>query len=259
MKIVADYQKRTGETPADQRQKLTFVFATPRRVRGKPKWTKKHPDEWRKIRILDAVNLEEWLEIAPSVSLWLAEKMGKNIDGFRSLDSEWDRWAGATDPKISAGLVLADRENASKSLQEFLDSAPKRTFTVAADSKDEAAAFVCAEIEKSPELRGRLIVVRKRVDNLFPIYNRRFARADIFVCRQKRRKRHRRYGLAIACHYRGFARRQRRQIRLPIESNLAREVHCAVERNGAFAGRRRSTRARIGAQFDGFAPTTCEK
>ena len=166
MKIVADYQKRTGETSADQQQKLTFVFATPRRVRGKPKWTKEHPDEWGKIRILDAVNLEEWLEIAPSVSLWLAEKMGKNIDGFRSLDSEWDRWAGATDPKISAGLVLADRENASKSLQDFLDSAPKRTFTIAADSKDEAAAFVCAEIEKSPELRGRLIVVRKRVDNL---------------------------------------------------------------------------------------------
>ena len=167
MKIVADYQKRTGETSADQQQKLTFVFATPRRVRGKPKWMKEHPDEWRKIRILDAVNLEEWLEIAPSVSLWLAEKMGKNIDGFRSLDSEWDRWAGATDPKISAGLVLADRENASKSLRKFLDSdEPKETFTVVADSKDEAAAFVCAEIKKSPELRGRLIVVRKRVDNL---------------------------------------------------------------------------------------------
>ena len=167
MKIVADYQKRTGETSADQQQKLTFVFATPRRVRGKPKWTKEHPDEWGKIRILDAVNLEEWLEIAPSVSLWLAEKMGKNIDGFRSLDSEWDRWAGATDPKISAGLVLADRENASKSLRKFLDSdEPEETFTVVADSKDEAAAFVCAEIEKSPEIRGRLIVVRKRVDNL---------------------------------------------------------------------------------------------
>ena len=166
MKIVADYQKRTGETSADQRQKLTFVFATPRRVRGKPKWTKEHPNEWDKIRILDAVNLEEWLEIAPPVSRWLAEKMGKNIDGFRSLDSEWDRWAGATDPKISAGLVLADRENASESLRKFLDSKPERTFAIAADSKEEAAAFVCAEIEKSPELRGRLIVVRKRVDNL---------------------------------------------------------------------------------------------
>ena len=166
MKIVADYQKRTGETSADQQQKLTFVFATPRRVRGKPKWTKEHPNEWDKIRILDAVNLEEWLEIAPSVSRWLAEKMGKNIDGFRSLDSEWDRWAGATDPKISAGLVLADRENASESLRKFLDSKPERTFAIAADSKEEAAAFVCAEIEKSPELRGRLIVVRKRVDNL---------------------------------------------------------------------------------------------
>ena len=93
--------------------------------------------------------------------------MGKNIDGFRSLDSEWDRWAGATDPKISAGLVLADRENASESLRKFLDSnKPEETFTIVADSKDEAAAFVCAEIEKSPELRGRLIVAGKRIDNL---------------------------------------------------------------------------------------------
>ena len=168
MKIVADYQKRTEETSADQQQKLTFVFATPRRVRGKPKWTKEHPDEWRKIRILDAVDLEEWLEIAPSVSLWLAEKMGKNIDGFRSLDAEWDRWAGATDPKISAGLVLADRENASESLRKFLDSdEPEETFTVVADSKDEAAAFVCAEIKKSrPKSRDRLVVVDKRIDNL---------------------------------------------------------------------------------------------
>ena len=165
-KIAADYRKRTEQTSEDQRQKLTFAFVTPRQFSGKPKWAQRHPNEWREIRILDADDLEHWLENAPSVSLWLAEKMGIYIDGFRSLDAEWDRWAGATDPKISAGLVLADRENASKSLQDFLDSAPKRTFTIAADSKDEAAAFVCAEIEKSPELRGRLIVVRKRVDNL---------------------------------------------------------------------------------------------
>ena len=165
-KIEEDYRKRAEQTPEDQRQKLTFVFVTPRRFSGKSEWAQKHPNEWGEIRILDADDLEQWLEIAPSVSLWLAEKMGKNIDGFRSLDSEWRRWAGAVKPNISAGLVLADRENASKSLQDFLDSAPKRTFTIAADSKDEAAAFVCAEIEKSPELRGRLIVVRKRVDNL---------------------------------------------------------------------------------------------
>ena len=166
-KFEEDYQKRTEQIPADQRQKLTFVFVTPRRFLSKSKRAQKHPDEWREIRILDADDLEQWLETAPSVSLWLAEKMGKNIDGFRSLDSEWDRWAGATDPKISAGLVLADRENASESLRKFLDSnKPEETFTIVADSKDEAAAFVCAEIEKSPELRGRLIVAGKRIDNL---------------------------------------------------------------------------------------------
>ena len=166
-KFEEDYQKRTRETSAEQQQKLTFVFATPRRIRGKSKRAQRHPDKWREIRILDADDLEQWLENAPSVSLWLAEKMGKNIDGFRSLDSEWDRWAGATDPKISAGLVLADRENASESLQDFLDSAPKRTFAIAADSKEEAAAFVCAEIKKScPKSRDRLVVVDKRIDNL---------------------------------------------------------------------------------------------
>ena len=167
-KFEEDYQKRTRETSAEQQQKLTFVFATPRRIRGKSKRAQRHPDKWREIRILDADDLEEWLEIAPSVSRWLAEKMGKNIDGFRSLDSEWDRWAGATDPKISAGLVLANRENASESLRKFLDSdEPEETFTVVADSKDEAAAFVCAEIKKSrPKSRDRLVVVRKRVDDL---------------------------------------------------------------------------------------------
>ena len=167
-KFEEDYQKRTEQTPADQRQKLTFVFVTPRRFLSKSKRAQKHPDEWGEIRILDADDLEQWLEIAPSVSLWLAEKIGKNIDGFRSLDSEWDRWAGATDPKISAGLVLADRENASESLRKFLDSdEPEETFTVVADSKDEAAAFVCAEIKKSrPKSRDRLVVVDKRIDNL---------------------------------------------------------------------------------------------
>ena len=166
-KIEEDYRKRTEQTPADQRQKLTFVFVTPRQFSGKPKWAQRHPNEWREIRILDADDLEQWLEIAPSVSRWLAEKMGKYIDGFLSLDAEWDIWAGATDPKISEDLVLADRENASKSLQDFLDSAPKRTFAIAADSEDEAAAFVCAEIKKNrPESRSRLIVVRKRVDYL---------------------------------------------------------------------------------------------
>ena len=166
-KIEEDYRKRTEQTPADQRQKLTFVFVTPRQFSGKPKWAEKHPDEWREIRILDADDLEQWLEIAPPVSRWLAEKMGKYIDGFLSLDAEWDIWAGATDPKISEDLVLADREDASESLRKFLDSKPERIFTIAADSEDEAAAFVCAEIKKNrPESRSRLIVVRKRVDYL---------------------------------------------------------------------------------------------
>ena len=166
-KIAADYQKRTEQTLPDQRQKLTFVFVTPRLFSGKFEWAQRHPNEWRKIRILDANDLEQWLEIAPSVSRWLAEKMGKYIDGFLSLDAEWDIWAGATDPKISEDLVLADREDTSESLRKFLDSKPKRTFAIVADSKEEAAAFVCAEIKKNrPELCGRLIVVRKRVDNL---------------------------------------------------------------------------------------------
>ena len=166
-KFEEDYQKRTEQTPADQRQNLTFVFVTPRRFLSKSKRAQRHPNEWREIRILDADDLEQWLENAPSVSRWLAKKMGKNIDDFRSLDAEWDQWAGATDPEISADLVLSDRENASKSLRKFLDSKPERTFTVVADSNDEAAAFVCAEIEKSrPESRGRLIIVDKRVDDL---------------------------------------------------------------------------------------------
>ena len=76
-KAARDYSKRTKETPAKERKKLNFVFVTPRiwTVAGKWEISKKKERKWKSVRVLTAVELEDWLSLYPTVAVWLISKI----------------------------------------------------------------------------------------------------------------------------------------------------------------------------------------
>lgn len=149
-----DYAASLTKHDAATRAAASFVFVTPRRWVGKAKWaqSKRAAGDWADIRVLDASDLEQWLEQAPSVGVWLAGQLGWPTAGLESLDDAWRRWADATDPKLPLELFTPSLPAATRRLGERLSGPPEPPIRVAADSRDEALAFL-ARVLAEPALQ----------------------------------------------------------------------------------------------------------
>lgn len=145
-----DYTKRTKPQsfppPPVERAECTFVFVTPHNWPGKKRWAEEKAalGDWKDVRAYDASDLEQWLEQSASTQVWFAERLGRPIDGFRSIERCWEAWAGVCDPKLSPALFDPAVEHFSKDkdFKEWLSDPPKRPFIVSAGSRAEALAFL---------------------------------------------------------------------------------------------------------------------
>jgi hypothetical protein len=151
-KADADYTKRCNEPLAINPAETTFIFVTPRRWGNKDEWIEEKNAEriWAEVRVYDADDLEQWLEIAPAVHSWLARLIGKFPEGALSLGDFWDDWKFSTSPSMSTELHLAGRNEATEKIQTWLTGTPS-SLTVQADSREEAIAFCGAVIHQLPE------------------------------------------------------------------------------------------------------------
>jgi transcriptional regulator with XRE-family HTH domain len=145
-----DFEKRTANPLGADRQKSTFVFVTPRRWASKNKWAakKKSQGDWADVRAYDGDDLEQWLELAPSVGAWFGRYVGKYPPkGIQSLEDFWREFAVATSPTLSSSVPLAGREVAVKQLQEWLRSG-SGILPVHGESTAEVIAFISAVVEQ---------------------------------------------------------------------------------------------------------------
>ena len=139
-----DHAARLSSISPVERAECTFVFVTPRNWPGKSEWArdKRATGDWKDVRAFDASDLEQWLEQSIPTQIWLAEQLGLPIDGFETLDRCWRRWAEASDPQMTPAMfqssITAHRDTFSK----WLERPSERPFVVAADSRDEALAFL---------------------------------------------------------------------------------------------------------------------
>ncbi|HEY4215827.1 MAG TPA: helix-turn-helix domain-containing protein [Gemmatimonadaceae bacterium] len=143
-KAEADYKARTGSVSAEERAQSTFVFLTPRNWPGKTEWAKNKSAarEWKTVRALDASDLEQWLEESLPGQAWLAERLLLPVTGFETLDQCWHDWSTASDPPMHAEVFASSIAAYRRSFSDWLDKQSDRPFVVAADSKDEALAFL---------------------------------------------------------------------------------------------------------------------
>lgn len=139
-----DFAKSIKATSKDERQNTTFIFVTPRHWNGKKGWieanTKK--SEWKDVRAYDSDDLEQWIEQSIAAQIWFANETEHASKNVRSLDKCWRDWAHATTPPLSESLFTSAIEIAKKSLASFLSSTPTDAMVIAADSTDEALAFL---------------------------------------------------------------------------------------------------------------------
>ena len=102
-----DYDTRVAEIPLEKRKGLNFVFVTPRLWKDSRKWQdmKNKEKNWLSVKVITGTELEDWISLCPTVSVWLAAKIGKIYEPSKidSLEFFWKRWS-----ENDKGLVLKD-------------------------------------------------------------------------------------------------------------------------------------------------------
>ena len=145
-KAERDYQARLHTISLAERAECAFVFVTPRNWEGKDRWArdKEAAGDWKAVRALDASDLEQWLETTIAPRIWLAEELEEiPTEGFETLGRSWRLWAEASDPPLTPAIFEPSVVAHVEDFKKWLETArPDRPFTVAADSRDEAVAFV---------------------------------------------------------------------------------------------------------------------
>jgi excisionase family DNA binding protein len=147
-----DYQKRRadplGVTPSD----TCFVFATPRRWGAGPQWEAAHRADgvFAGVRVLDADDLEGWLQATPAVHYWVSERLHRNPRDAETLEHWWDRFRGQTTPFLPSSLFIAGRDRESAQLEKIL-AGPPVIIAVESAWDEDAKAFVQATVRRMAE------------------------------------------------------------------------------------------------------------
>ena len=165
-KATDDYNKRTTKPKGVDTPSSKFVFVTPRKWDGKPAWVNERQEEgpWADVRVLDADDLVLWLGQAPAVAHWFARLIGKlPATGVVPLDEWWENWSTVANPRISAELVTAGRQDQTEKISQWSRTEPSHYY-VQGDTQDEAVAFLasCAhsdETQLGSALLARAVVV----------------------------------------------------------------------------------------------------
>ena len=160
-----DYKKGLRSVPLEEeRADRTFVFVTPRNWSGKQTWAKEKAalGPWKDVRAYDASDLEQWLEQSAPTQVWFTERLGQPVEGYRSLEQCWSKWASVCEPVLSPALFDPAVERFSKDFKNWLENPPARPFIIAADSRDEALAFLSClvqHVETSGDRQGDRTIV----------------------------------------------------------------------------------------------------
>ena len=107
-------------------------------------------------------DLEQWLEQSIPAQTWFAGEQGKQIRGTRSLDRCWVSWNADCDPPFTRHVFDEAKLTAGRRLLERFRKDPEHRIKIAAESRDEAFAFLSclfsADDGFTASLRDRAIV-----------------------------------------------------------------------------------------------------
>lgn len=153
-KLTSDYNKRTKEVPAADRADMTLVLITPF-TWDDPKlkivnWvaTTRALNQWKDVRLLDGVQIIDWLTSKPAVAARWARKIGAKPGEVRSTDQYWEEYVLGFETPLSEDILLCGREkNAERLIEGLLKSGGPVAFV--ADSPEEVVAFAVAAIRKA--------------------------------------------------------------------------------------------------------------
>lgn len=160
-KATEDYAKRSENPGLDvEPSKTTFVFVTSRRFANKDEWSASRRGEarWKDVRVIDADDLEAWLDSAPSVHLWLSARIGVFPDsGAQDLEGWFNNWSRATQPRLTPAFLLAGREKKAEEIADRRGVASTEPLEIHSESRTESIAVFAATLDDEAMARGVVV------------------------------------------------------------------------------------------------------
>ncbi|WP_299004200.1 helix-turn-helix domain-containing protein [uncultured Shewanella sp.] len=157
-----DYNKslsKKSKLNSAERKNTTFVFVTPRKWPQGKSWAKSKSElgDYKSVKVYDSSNLEQWIEVLPSVQIWFTEKLGIDTSDVYSLDSYWYYWSNSSNPQLSPHLFKHNLKSLKNRLKHWLAGNTGHILTIQSSSRDEVGAFLGAAYLLDDELRDILV------------------------------------------------------------------------------------------------------
>ncbi|MCK4518519.1 MAG: hypothetical protein KAU12_00220 [Candidatus Omnitrophica bacterium] len=158
-KATKDFKKRIEQISAQERQKATYVFVTPRTAGSdgwnepaQRKWIERRKNVgWHDIKILDGIQLVAWLQEFPAIGKWLLKEMGlvTTMVGLTTPAEHWEnikQLTHAEDPPLPPKIFLVGRDQACVEMHRLFRGEIKQV-VLASASEADAMDFVAAFLE----------------------------------------------------------------------------------------------------------------
>jgi hypothetical protein len=160
-KLNEDYDKRMEDRGAGDFTNATYISATLRDYKNKRKWAKSKNErgDWGEVRVYDSDDIEQWLENAPGVALWLAKYVSTAPEGLVDLSSHWENLQDRLRKKLPPSTLLVSRERTIESFKKWLEGSP-RELAVHGQSPQEVVDVFTAWVESLPEAEQAIIASR---------------------------------------------------------------------------------------------------
>lgn len=160
-KIEDDYEKRTQNALGINKLEATFYLVMPTIWAYKDKtiteWEKEYKEEWKRVHIIDASELCDWINSIPSVCAWLLENYyDKRFLKFKSITEAFKNFSSKTSPALSKNLFLQTRDEERGKLYKFID---KPIIRIKGQSFYDAYGFTLTALGEEVNLNNTSIVV----------------------------------------------------------------------------------------------------
>ena len=137
--------------PGWRPEDTSFVFVTTQSWQGGNEWAfqqhSKHP--WRSVIVLDATDLQGWIEEAPGVQIWLMDRMESYREGFQSLPQAVQEWGSVADPPLHPSLFTGSVERHFSDWHHWIQSTGETPLSIAGESRGEVLLFIQSLIDRT--------------------------------------------------------------------------------------------------------------
>ena len=146
-KADGDFDTRTDNASDDAVKSHTYVAVTLRHWEHKQDWRTNQlaKQKWKDVCAYDADDIEQWLETAPAVSIWLSRQLGLHPENTDDVTTRWDAVSNSTTKPLTPSVFLVSRSAVIADMEAWLNGEPNQ-LQINFRSPNEIVDFYCAYV-----------------------------------------------------------------------------------------------------------------